>query len=44
MRFIIRSTDVQRPNGYSKKEFKKLFRINRIHKFEFGVIVITEKR
>ena len=44
MRFIVRSTDVQRPNGYSKKEFKKLFRKKKKHKSEFGVIVITEKR
>ena len=44
MRFIITCTDVQRPNAYSKKEFKKLFRKKRKHKSEFGVIFITEKR
>ena len=43
MRFVIRCTDVQRPNGYSKKEFKKLFREKKKNT-EFGVIRITEKR
>ena len=43
MRFVIRCTDVQRPNGYSKKEIKKLFRLKKKNT-EFGVVRITEKR
>lgn len=43
MRFVIRCTDVQRPNGYSKKEFKKLFR-GKKKNTEFVIVRITEKR
>ena len=43
MRFVIICTDVQRPKGYSKKEFKKLFRVEKKNT-EFGIVRITEKR
>ena len=44
MRFIFRCVDVQRLNAQNKRNFKKLFCLNKKLKSAFGTILITDKR